>query len=323
MEQLKPYLETFWTTLNAQPAIAFFLNHSVLFLGLVACLACLGVGGMLFAGRILARKRKRSSYDKCARQLAFIAIVVGWLLAILCKTVSVLKTGLWFPVDLRGIFHETCWFLLVITMLYVTIYAFLWKQFAGKTLLQSLFSGVCFVQGFVTCLLVFCDARLFFLVKDAQTFHDWLLVMPTVLLPPLVSEAFLCLALLVPLFFLLPAVIGNIGLLFVRNRMDYGRDHYTIAIQWCSSVAVKWLTLACLLIAVHIGAILVEQWYAQAYDLLAYISCGILFALGIIALILYLCIAKSALPLRYKGTLVFADLLTIAFTCCTIYGWLN
>ena len=297
----------------------FFLEHILYFGGLLGCFAFLGIGSELLSGRVLARERKRSSYDKCAFQLLWIGLGIGWLLMVAMKAWLVMDHGFTLPKDMHASFLEILWSFLAIATLFLTNYAFVWKRVAKKNLLQSILSGICLGFGSFAVLLFLAYTRLVSL--SPLTDLPNLSALSALLIPPFHSEAFFALLLFLPFFFLLPLSFGTMGLLVVRSHFDYGRDHYNIAFQWLCGVAKIWAGIVLLLLVGRMGLLFWQT--REAPDITAFIPYGILSLCMLLATGVFACVSKSTLPLRHKLVLVIADLLSIFVFLRIVHIWLH
>ncbi|MBQ9537353.1 MAG: hypothetical protein IJU79_06175 [Desulfovibrionaceae bacterium] len=306
--------------LTHSPWMQFFWQRWPLLLAILLYLSFAGVGAMLLAGRILARRRKRSSYDKCARQLGCIGLCIGFPLLIASKVYFYLQTGQWFSITTQGFFTEIAWVMVALILLYLLLYVAIWKLTQKATWIQNIFGSICLLQGLVSTFVLLIIAKLTLtphIDLTWQTFPQFLLDS----LPPLGSATLLALVITLPILFALPAIFGNIGLLCVRKLHDYGRDHYNIAISWCTAWLSRcglWIILICLMQA---GYIYYQQWQAHVFLPWEFLDLGIFTGIWVVVVFIMTFIARSTIPLRHKLSMCFADILVI-FSCYIYLRWL-
>ena len=308
--------------LTNSPWIQLFCARIPIFICVILYLAFAGVGAMLIAGRTLAKKRKRTSYDKCALQIGYIALFLGMPLAVGLKIYLYHENGSLYPTNLQGYFFEALWFTMALIVLYNFLYVCIWKLINKKTWLQNIFGSICLLQGIISTIIILFISKMLHhpeidLANQATT--NFLLT----LIPQPLSPNFQALVCLIPLFFAIPAVIGNIGLLLLRNINDYGRDHYNIAIAWCTNWVKKFGILLCLAILTIAGINIWQAFEAQTLDYLSYLDETIFLGLWLIVTLTMGLIGHSQIPLRHKFSMLFADILAIASIYFCLDWWLT
>lgn len=293
------------------PWIQLFYARLPLFIGVLLYLAFAGVGGMLLAGRVLAKKRKRSSYDKCAQQIGFIALLLGLPLVIGTKIYLYMETGSLYPTQLQDYFLEAAWFMSALTVFYIFLYINIWKLVNKKTWLQNIFGTICTLQGFIGTITILVIYKILESQNTDFTYQSTVNFILTLIPKPLSAEftADIC---LIPIFFLLPAVFGNLGLLCLRHINDYGRDHYNIAIAWCTNWIKTFGSLLFLIVLTISGINIWLQFESETFDYFIWLDTGIFLFIWFIIVLIMTLIGRSQIPLRHKFSMVFADILAIA-----------
>ena len=307
--------------LTNSPWIQLFCARIPLFIGVILYLAFAGVGAMLIAGRALAKQRKRTSYDKCAQQLGYVALLFGIPMIVGFKAYLYLETGSLYPVSVEGYFIETAWFMTALTVFYIFLYVSVWKSISKKTWLQNIFGSICFLQGISSILVVLIISKVIANPNFDLTYQKPQEFFQSIIPTPL-SPAFNAAICLIPIFFILPAIFGNIGLLFLRYINDYGRDHYNIAIGWCTNWIKIFGILLCLIILTTSGINIWQQYEAKILNYWDWLDEGIFLFLWIIISVIMSSITKSQLPLRHKFSMIFADLLALVSIYFCIDWWL-
>ncbi|MBO4369164.1 MAG: hypothetical protein J5803_03580 [Desulfovibrio sp.] len=305
MQTLAPIMLPSWL-------LAFYQNAPFsCFFPLYSLIACVGL--FFFMGPYLAKKKKRTSYEKGARQLCLLSTVLGWLLLIGGKICLYLKHGTWFPETLFGFLLEIAWLMLCVTVLLITLHRILWKPLVNHPFFLSLLSFMTFFQGLASALLL-----LFLFRMEKMGIPASLSELPHALellgndlleggMPAIVGG--------LPLLIAMPAVFGSLGLLCLRRVHDYGRDHYSVVLTWF----MQWTARFGFLLFFFCGIALAYQLSPYRDSLLAdplsvlspfaplLLFCSVWF----LASILLKAISASELPLRHKALMVFCDFLLL------------
>lgn len=284
--------------------------------------ALAGLPVLCVVGEALAQARQRSSYDKCARQLAALAMTLAWPLTL---------GGLW-PLWGRlsgGLpavpgFSETTdapalqaaaslliWLTLACGALCLSLYRALWRAMrpypAAHQALGLLAAALCYLALYgVMSMLSAGEA-----VARGESFPSTLAVL---LFPGEQASLWDVLPFLPCLTLALAGSLGALWLLIRRHRDDYGRDHYAQMLPWCTLWA-KWAwTALWLVLAYNVG---LDIWSAHLtggaskhVDIIRYAA---YMALWSIPALLWTIVARSASPLRRKLTLVLALALAMFF----------
>ncbi|MCR4665797.1 MAG: hypothetical protein K5657_00690 [Desulfovibrio sp.] len=281
----------------------------------VFSIACMGL--FFIVGRRLAKKRKRSAYEKGARQLAVLACALGWIPLLGWKAWSYLQSGTLFPESVFGLLEEIAWLMGLVTLLLFSLHLVVWKALSSHPLVSSILSFATFFQGFVWALFVVFLWRLR-MPGEPVTLLDLQTQLEQVATGFLgIETPLLCIAL--PLFLLLlamPAVYGSMGLLCLRSVHDYGRDHYQTVTRWLSGWIARTGLMLFLLLVLVLGFLLwpaQERLLADPWTVLQPFFPVLLFGLlWLLGSLLHLAVSLSELPLRHKVSVVFADLLLIS-----------
>ncbi len=294
--------------LSEYPRIQEYLKTLATLLPLLGMFAFAGIGFLGTAGRILAKKRRRTSYDKGARQIVFLGLFLGWIL--------VIGVRLWLfymqrQNDLENIpplFTEMVWILLVASVLTLSLYYAVWKRLSNYMVLHTFLGILSSTLGLAATLATLSLAKYATLVNSAESIPELEMLMPswTSCFWPLSIAA-------IPLCLTMPAACGAIWLLLIRNHEDFGRDHYNTMLLWCASWARTAWCFVWLLFCLAEGELLWPMASANGLEkMTALIHSGLL-VLWLTPAIIWTIIRHSAFPLRHKMTFLAAFLIAAAF----------
>lgn len=145
--------------LLANPLLQTGLEIISVVIPLAALLAFAGMGFMSGTARILSITRRRSSYDKCARQLALLGLILGWLLLIGGRVWIFFTQASYTPDSVPGFLVEMSWILLSLAVLLSSLYYTLWKILRNMPVLHVTLGILSGVQGCVAVVAILTAAR--------------------------------------------------------------------------------------------------------------------------------------------------------------------
>lgn len=296
--------------LQAYPLLQTCLDALIVALPLAALLAFAGMGFMSATARILSFTRKRSSYDKCARQLALLGLILGWLLLIGGRVWLFFTQEAYTPDSLPGFLVEISWAMLSVGVLLISLYYVLWKMLAKMPTLHVTLGILSGVQGCAAVFMTLASARLLaaFARPDAAG-----LTLGDLFLPGWGAPFWSALCYTLPLILAMPAAFGALWLPLRRKQDDFGRDHYNVMIPWCAGWARNAWTVFWLLLVVSSIMQIQQQWQGGIFTAQdAMLQSGRLL-LWLIPLLLWTMVRRSAIPLRHKLSLLIALLIAISF----------
>lgn len=298
--------------LHALPSLLESWGQLVL-LGIPLCffLASVILPFIVLFGLFWAHFGRRSLYERCSRQLAGLGNILNWLfLGCAAAGFFVAYQQLEMIQSFYLLAAAVLGGLLSIGTLLWTLVVLLWKTLRKAPVVHALLiiiAGSCLtfipIGGLALGRVVIQGT-----VLPASTEPQVLL---DLLLPELQNPFWLVAGLI---HFLEAAAAGGVGLLwllFRRHVDDFGRDYYTFAANWCAD----WSTYGSWLALLLLGGIV---WFLQSGGLLALEQDKILiftagmFATLFIPAVLWTIIARSALPMRHKFSMVIALVLFVA-----------
>ena len=133
--------------LLANPLLRTGLDIISVTIPLAALLAFAGMGFISGTARVLSLTRRRSSYDKCARQLALLGLILGWLLLIGGRVWIFFTQAGCTPDSLPSFLVEMGWILLSLAVLISSLYYMLWKALGNMPVLHVTLGMLSGVQG--------------------------------------------------------------------------------------------------------------------------------------------------------------------------------
>lgn len=209
----------------------------------------LAFAGLFFisaTAKILATARKRSSFDKCSRQLAILGLILGWTLLVGYRVWLYYTQAEHIPGSLQNFMLELGWMLMSMGVLLSSIYYTLWRILKNMPVLHATLGMISATQNCLAFICVLFCIRLCAAATATETSH-----MAVADLFPSAWEAPLWTALCVsvPLIFAMAGAFGSCWMSLRRNKDDFGRDYYNQMLPWTTAWARNcWLVLWALLL---------------------------------------------------------------------------
>ena len=296
---------------TSTPALRATVDMLFVIIPAALLLAFAGMGFLAAAARILALTRKRSAYEKCARQLAFCGMGLGWILLVASRIWLFFQTDRFPAGSLPSYLVEMSWLLLSLAVLLSSIFFVLWRMLKNMAVLHmtiGIFSGFtgCVALGIIVISLRFLAA---FAHPDTAS-----LGMEHIFPMQWDAPFWTSVVYAVPLIFAMPAALGAFWLTLRRHRDDFGRDYYNTMIPWCAAWARNaWLLLWLLLLASG-GMQIWQTWQVSGLSQQEAILESSRILLWLIPALLWTLVCRSAIALRHRFTLLAALCLAAAFT---------
>lgn len=301
-------MESWQQMLAAFPMLAVFWDSVKVCLPLFALLAYSGIFFISTGNQIIAISRKRSAYNKCARQIAFLGLIMGWIL---------LAGGrIWlyyFPAlgenDINGFTQETSWLLFSIGVLLASIFYALWRPLKNMPVLHTTIGMIASVTNILALAAILCAIRLDALASSPEmrslSLPD---LFPNTWNDPLYSIASYTL----PLMFAYAGGLSACWLVIRRHKEDFGRDYYNRMIPSCCAWARNSWIILVLLLLFAMGL----QFYQQTPepDIEEMIYNGARALLWLIPILLWSLLMRSTYPLRRSFLCFIAIIIACAFT---------
>ncbi|MDR3319512.1 MAG: hypothetical protein LBS77_00785 [Desulfovibrio sp.] len=303
------------------PLLWTLVETACMLIPLGALLAYSGVCFVSALAKILSQTRGRTSFDKCARQLASLGLVLGWILLVSARIWLFLtraETGTTISVWLM----EICWFLLAASVLAASLYHALWKwkqTHPAVFIFFGLSSGLLACAGLLGTLMT---ARIGVLGLPPGVSTRSLEETPALFLKLFAvaewNSPFWNMLYYTPaLILVFSAGTGALWILARRRYDDFGRDHYNSMIAWCSGLARNaWGLLWILLLVFNIFQLQLAL-RAAGDDILmeltelATVAAYLLF--WSTPALLWAFVKRNAVPIRHKFVLLAALLLAGTF----------
>lgn len=292
-----PWLRTLWDALRVMAPLSALLA----FTGLLYISATAKIIGVL---------RKRSAYGKCARQLAILALLLGW--AILAGS----RAWLYYAKDpaaaetLPNFMLELSWMLLSLGVLLSSIYFTLWKVLRNMPVLHATIGMISAIQNTLALGAILFTARLLSLPSPAA---PGALSAPSLLPEQWDSPLWTACACTLPLLFGMAGSYGSCWLVMRRKRDDFGRDYYNAMLPWCVAWARNaWLVLWAI-VASSICWRVWNEWHAGIFDQEAIVTDGLGAFLWFLPLVCWTIVCGSKIALRHRWLLFLGWLIAICF----------
>lgn len=292
-----PQLKTAWDILIIVVPLTFLLAYSGIFF--ISAIA-----------KIVSVVRKRSIYDKCARQTAKVGMITGWLLLIGIRAwLYYEQTGN--PEDLDNFLRETSWLLLSIGVFIGSIYFCLWRVLKNMPVLLSTIGMIAAIQNCLALALILCTTRYICAVAASGNAS---MTLPDIFPQSWGAPLYSIMGYTLPLIFALGGALGACWLLLMRKREDFGRDYYNAMMPWClkwsaCTWGILWLWLA--------GSTAIKLFpllQAGAFtDEIVLIECAYLL-IWLLPLLMWITVLRASLPLRQRWLVYLGALIACGFT---------
>lgn len=208
-------------------------------LTLATTLAFSGIGLMSSILRILSLKYQRSIYDKCANQIAYLGLILGWSVLIISRVWIYFTLGKYSSESLAHFLAESSWILLSLAVLLFSIY------YALKRILANLIIFHSTIGTFATILAIFSTMCIIASIRLIASFNHPNASTMTLesIFPTLWYSSFWNATIVtIPLSVTLPACFSCFWILLRRKYDDFGRDYYNKMLSWCATWAQNaWL----------------------------------------------------------------------------------
>ena len=296
--------------LLAYPLLRTSLDIVSVVVPLSVLLAFAGMGFMSATARILSITRRRSSYDKCARQLAVLGLILGWLLLIGGRIWLFFTQDGYTPDSLPSFLVEMSWMLLGIAVLISSLYYALWKALKNMPVLHVTLGVLSGIQGCVAVVSSLAAARFLSALAHPDAAG---LTLGDLFLPAWNAPLWSALCYTLPLVLAMPAAFGALWLPLRRTHDDFGRDHYNTMIPWCAGWARNAWCLLWLLLLVSSGLHIWLHWQDGGFSAQDAVVESSRLLLWLIPVLLWTMVRRSAIALRHKLTLLAALLIAVSF----------
>lgn len=269
-----------------------------------------GMGFISATARILGDMKGRSAFEKCARQLAFLGMVTGWILLVGTRVWLYFTRDAHVPGSVNSYFLEMSWLLLSLGVMLASVYYTLWRILKNLPILHATIGMISAVQSSFAALAALATTRLLAAFAQPDAAGAGLQnLLPMDWAAPVWTAAGCTL----PLLIALPAAAGAFWLPLRRSRDDFGRDYYNTMIRWCASWAgnawaVLWLAFLALT-AIRFA----QTWGGEGITSQEAVLESTRLLLWLIPALLWTLVRKSSVALRHRVTLALALILAMAF----------
>lgn len=273
-------------------------------------MAFAGLDFMSAISKILSIVRKRSTFDKCARQIAFLCVILGWLLLIGSRVWLYLDHPAAAPNTVEYYVIEISWILLSLGVLLCSVYYTLWKILKNLPILHTTIGMISAVQCCISTIAILAATKLINAIHSPNSQNLNITdIFPTAWDSPLWSAC----AYTLPLVFAMPAAWAAVWLPSMRKKDDFGRDYYNTMVAWCARWARNaWICLWLLLFTSDA----IQTWkdYQQGvFNEQNAIIELLRLLLWLLPILFWTIAAKSNLALRHKGGLYLSLILASCF----------
>ncbi len=292
------------------PYLQIIIDFLAIIVPLATLLAYTGLFFISALARIIGVSRKRSSYEKCSHQLAFLALCLGWIL--LCGArIWLYLSGENLPENsIASYMTEMSWLLFSMGVLLGTIYYFLWKILKNMPVLHVTLGMLASIQNCVALAAIIFTIRISNIVFPYEQFYK----LPSLFPKDWESSIITIASYTLPLVFGLAASYGLCWIALRRKSDDFGRDYYNTMLRWCAAWAKNSWIIFIILLLTGTGLKIWDNYITDSlniYNLILDISYILVSA---ITAIFWIIIQKSALPVRHIWLIYLAFPISIFFS---------
>lgn len=303
-------MESWKQVLDQLPYLRDALDILCIVLPFSALFAFSGIFFLCVTAEMLARSRQRTVYDKCARQLALLGVILGWTLLVGSRVWLHFSPRVYSAEQVGGFVVETSWLLLSLGVLLSSIYFTLWRPLKNMPILHMTLGMISAVQNCLALAAILATLRIVsaFASPEAAglTLPD---IFPGRWGSPLWSTA----AYTLPLIFAMPGAFGAVWLPMRRKHDDFGRDYYNAMMTWCCAWSRNaWAALWLLVLAGSSLQIWLE-YRNGVFNTQNAITESSRALFWLVPFLLWLLVIRSRHALRHRFTLFVAMLLAVSF----------
>ncbi|WP_308621220.1 hypothetical protein [uncultured Desulfovibrio sp.] len=296
--------------LSAFPHLRTAVDVLSIVVPLSALFAFAGMGFISATARILADTRGRSSFEKCARQLAFLGMMLGWILLVGGRVWLHFTRDVYVPGSVSAYFLEMSWLLLSLGVMLNSVYYTLWRVLRELPILHATIGMISAAQSSFAVIVVLGTARLLAAFAHPQAAAPGLQnLLPDAWSSPLWTAMACTPFLLVAV----PAAVGAFWLPLRRTRDDFGRDHYNTMIPWCAAWARNAWAMLWLALMAFTAVRISQTWGSGGFTVQEAILESTRLLLWLIPVLLWTLVRRSPVALRHKPTLAAALLIVMGF----------
>lgn len=296
--------------LSAFPHLRTAFDVLSIIVPLSALFAFAGMGFISATARILADTKGRSSFEKCARQLAFLGMMLGWILLVGGRVWLHFTREVYAPGSVGAYFLEMSWLLLSLGVMLSSVYYTLWRVLRDLPILHATIGMISAAQSGFAVVVVLGTARLLAAVAHPEAAASGLQNLLPGAWP---SPLWTALACTVPLLLAVPAAAGAFWLPLRRARDDFGRDHYNTMIPWCAAWARNAWAVLWLVLVAFTAVRITQTWGSGGFTWQEAILESTRLLLWLIPVLLWTLVRRSPVALRHKPTLAAALLIVMSF----------
>lgn len=303
-------IEVWQQLVHNYPILQIVFDALAIIVPLASLLAYCGLYFISAIAKMISIAKKRNSYEKCSKQIAFLALIIGWILLVCARIWLYYNQPYQAPDSLISYLREMSWLLLSLGVMLGTIYYFIWRVLKNMPVLHVTVGMLAAVQNCVALVCILFTIRISSAVQHPAG-QEYALpnIFPEVWEAPIWSAA--CYT--IPAIFGLGAAYSLCWLLLRRKKDDFGRDYYNVMLKWCSAWAKNSWFILILLLSI---ATALKVWRASPLEgkmlqQFIYEACGLL--LWLLPALFWLIVQRSALPLRNRWLIYLALPLAMSF----------
>lgn len=265
--------------------------------------------GLVFisvVAKIMGASANRIAYAKCARQIALLAMILGWLLLILSRLWLYFTRAEHLAGSMENFLLELTWMLLSLGVLLTTIYYCVWGVLHKMPVLQATIGMLAAAQNCITLASLLFSIRMISHPAFLNSTEPDLLAMAA---SGWETSLWIGAAFSVALIFALAGGFSACWLLIMRKWNDFGRDYYNRMTSWCASWALyAWGTVWLIFLATA-----AMELSSAANDAQFLLDEAIRALLWLIPLLLWIFFRKAKPPMRHSWCLWLALLVSLSF----------
>lgn len=288
------------------PVLAAIVQPIAVAIPMAFLLGFAGMGFLVGTLEFLGVSRGRSAYDKCARQLAVCALILGWIMLVGIRIWIFFNSDSYVPQSFLGMIVELSWAALGFAIVTASLHFALWKLMVNHRIIHGSLAILIGINGIIAVTALLGSLRMLTALDlpNATELTLWDLFNFTVFPSPFLDSAMH----VIPLCLAMPAAAAAVWLVLRRRRDDYGRDYYNNMVPWCCRWALGFWILATVVTGLCVGS---DIWAMTSGGTFVPTiqECAVYavrFLPPVIACILWAVASRSATPMRHKTALVLA-----------------
>lgn len=273
-------------------------------------LCYVGLGFMVGTLQIAGVRTQRSAYDKAARQLSALSLILGWILLVFSRIYLFFSSDSYVPQSLLSTIVELSWGVFGFAVIASSIHFAVWRFLSTHRIAHSLLVFLAGVNGIAGIYAILGSLRMLIALELPNANQLTLLDLFNFNIFP--SPLFFACVMVVPLVMAMPAAAGLIWLVIRRNKDDFGRDYYNTMMRFIASWGfMAWIPAILLLAGICYLEVRPVIDSGADVTIMAATLVGARVVPALLACLCLCAISRAALPMRLKPLAILGLLLSM------------